>query len=143
MPSRDRTNAILLTVFASLIWGTSFPGVKWGLDYVGNDVLFLWLRFIIASTVTLSLVVYLGKFSFSVMKMPAIWIVGALNATGFIFQYVGLTMTSASKTALLVDINVIAVAIISYFVFTERLGRIQLGGVAIGMMGIFLVTTGG
>ena len=140
MASRDRRNAIMLTVFASLLWGTSFPGTKWGLDYVGNDVLFLWLRFVFATGITLGAVALLGKVRFSVFKSPLIWVIGGFNSAGFVMQYVGLTITNASKTALLVDINVVAVAIVSYFVFRERLGRWQLGGIVVGTAGVVLLT---
>ncbi len=140
MASRDRKDAILLTVFASLIWGTSFPGTKWGLDFIGNDVLFLWMRFVVATAITLAVVLYLRKLSLHIFRDPVIWLIGAFNAAGFIMQYIGLTITTASKTALLVDINVVAVAIISYFALRERLGRSQVAGVVIGMAGVFFLT---
>lgn len=143
MPPRDRRNAVLLTTFASLIWGTSFPGVKWGLGYAGNDVFFLWLRFLVASAATLAIVLLLRKFSFRVLKDPMIWLVGSFNAGAFVAQYVGLTLTTASKTALLVDINVIAVAILSFFVFRERLNKLQTLGILVGVVGIVLLTADG
>jgi drug/metabolite transporter (DMT)-like permease len=143
MPPRDKRNAVMLTVFASLIWGTSFPGVKWGLGYAGNDVFFLWLRFMVATAVTLAIVLALRKFSFKVLKDPLLWVVGGLNAGSFVAQYVGQTMTTASKTALLVDINVVAVAIVSYFAFRERLNRVQLAGVVAGIAGVVLLTIDG
>lgn len=134
-------HGVYLTLLASLIWGTSFPGAEWGLRYVGNDVLFLWLRFLVASAVTLSIVLLVGRFSFSVMKEPVIWLIGGFNAAGFILQYVGLVYTTASKTALLVDINVVAVAMVSYFAFRERLSKLQVLGVALGSLGVVLVTS--
>jgi len=143
MPPREARNAIMLTVIASLLWGTSFPGVKWGLGYAGNDVIFLWLRFLVASAITLTIVLLIRRFSFSVLRNPWMWLVGGLNAASFSAQYIGLTLTSASKTALLVDINVIAVAIVSYFAFRERLNRIQLAGIMCGMVGIVLLTADG
>ena len=143
MPPRDRRNAVLLTTFASLIWGTSFPGVKWGLGYAGNDIFFLWLRFLVASAATLAIVLLLKRFSFKVLKDPVIWLVGAFNAGSFIAQYAGLTLTTASKTALLVDINVIAVAIVSFFAFRERLNRVQTVGILVGVAGIVLLTADG
>lgn len=141
MASRDVKSGVLLTVLASLIWGTSFPGITWGLGYVGNDIFFLWLRFLIASAVTMSIVLYLKKFDLSVLREPIIWLIGGLNTAGFILQYVGQTYTTASKTSLLVDINIVGVAIISYFVFSERLSRKQLGGIVLGTFGVLLVAS--
>jgi len=140
MASRDWTSAVYLTVFASLVWGTSFPGTKFGLRYVGNDVFFLWLRFIVATAITLAVVSAFHLISFSIFRKPIIWLIGGFNAGGFMLQYVGLTMTTASKTALLVDINIVAVAIISYFAFRERLGKIQAAGIMLGIAGAFLLT---
>lgn len=141
MASRDMRSGVILTVLASLIWGTSFPGIEWGLGHAGNDIFFLWVRFVVASAVTLSIVLYMRKFSFSVLKEPIIWLIGGLNTAGFVLQYVGQTYTNASKTSLLVDINVVAVAIVSYFVFSERLNRMQLGGVLLGTFGVVLVAS--
>ncbi len=140
MGSRDVKSAILLTVFASLVWGTSFPGAKLGLDFAGNDILFLWLRFVVATALTLTAVLVFKKIRLEIFKEPVIWLIGALNAAGFTLQYVGLNYTNASKTALLVDINVVAVAVISYFAFKERLGRVQSLGIACGVAGTFLLT---
>jgi drug/metabolite transporter (DMT)-like permease len=140
MPPRSRTSGVYLTVAASLIWGTSFPGVKWGLEYAGNDVLFLWLRFLVASAVTLTVVILMKRISLSVFREPVIWLIGALNAGAFIGQYVGLNYTTASNAALLIDINVVAVAIISYFAFRERIGGVKAAGVAAGMVGVALIT---
>jgi len=140
MPPRSRRSGVYLTVVASLIWGTSFPGVKWGLEYAGNDVLFLWLRFVMASAVTLSVVLLMRRMSLSVFREPVIWLIGALNAGAFIGQYVGLNYTTASNAALLIDINVVAVAIVSYFAFRERVGKVKAAGIAAGMVGVALIT---
>jgi drug/metabolite transporter (DMT)-like permease len=140
MAMRDRKSAITLTVFASLIWGTSFPGTKWGLDFVPNEVFFVWLRFVVAIALTLSIVLYFRRLKLSIFKNPVIWAIGGFNAAGFLLQYIGLTLTTSSKTALLVDINVVAVAIVSYFYFRERLGRAQIMGIFLGSVGVFLLT---
>jgi drug/metabolite transporter (DMT)-like permease len=146
MAVREYKNAVLLTVLASLIWGTSFPGALLGLKHAGNDVFFLWLRFAVATVITLTLVLAYKKFSFSVMREPAIWIIGGFNAVGFILQYVGLNFTSASKTALLVDINVVYLAGWSwafFIVLSKKMMRkyngIQISSGAILSCTLFLV----
>ena len=140
MAARDKQSAITLTVFASLIWGTSFPGTKWGLDFVQNEVLFVWLRFVVAIVLTLALVLYFHRLKLSIFRNPVIWMIGGFNAAGFLLQYVGLTLTTSSNTALLVDINVVAVAVVSYFYFKERLGRGQIFGIFLGSLGVLLLT---
>ena len=79
MASRNRRDAILLTAFASLVWGTSFPGTKWGLDFIGNDVIFLWLRFIVATAITLAVVLVLRKLSMDIFRNPVISPLGGAN----------------------------------------------------------------
>ncbi len=113
------------------------------MDYAGNDVVFLWLRFVVASVVTLSIVLPLRRLQLSVFRDPMIWLIGGLNSAAFITQYIGLNYTSASKTALLVDINVVAVAIISYFAFKERIGSKQALGITTGVAGIVMLTADG
>ena len=66
-----------------------------------------------------------------------------LNGFGFMLQYTGLVLTTAAKTALLVDLNVIAVAILSWKFYKEPMTSSKLLGVVLGVMGAVLITTNG
>jgi drug/metabolite transporter (DMT)-like permease len=65
------------------------------------------------------------------------------NAVAMLFQNVGMTMTSATNTVLLVDINVIFIAILAVFVLKERLNRWMVVGLLIGLVGVVVISTNG
>jgi drug/metabolite transporter (DMT)-like permease len=54
-----------------------------------------------------------------------------------------MTMTSATNTVLLVDINVIFIAILAVFVLKERLNRWMVVGLLIGLVGVVVISTNG
>jgi drug/metabolite transporter (DMT)-like permease len=138
----SKSRAITVTVLASLMWGTSFPVIKVGLDYV-DPYTFALLRLICASIVVVALAVLLGKFQPSLFRNRTIWLLGLSNAIGFVFEYVGMNYTTASKTSLLVDSDVIIIAILSWFTFKERFSRRMKISVLTGFIGAILLVTNG
>jgi len=98
-------------LLAGMLWGTSFVAGKVGVE--GTDpYLFTALRSAVAA---LSLVpmLFLADFDRSLLRSKAVWGISFLNATGLLLQNVGLTYTTASNTVLLVDINVVIVAVLA------------------------------
>ena len=106
-PQRTRS----LLILAGMIWGTSFVAGKLGVE--GTDpYLFSAMRALISS-VSILPVFFLYKFDYSLFKSKAVWGIAFLNALGMLLQNVGLTYTTASNTVLLVDINVVIVAVMA------------------------------
>jgi drug/metabolite transporter (DMT)-like permease len=138
----SKSRAISLTVLASLMWGTSFPVIKIGLDYV-DPYTFALLRLVCASVVVLAFAVVMGKFQPSLFRNRTIWLLGLSNAIGFVLEYVGMNYTTASKTSLLVDSDVIIIAILSWFTFKERFSRRMKISVVTGFIGALLLVTNG
>ncbi len=139
---KTRRQAIGITLIAGMIWGTSFPIIKIGLFYL-DSYTFVFLRLLIAAVAVMTVAAPLGRISLSYFKSPQVWLLGLLNAGGFTLQYIGMTMTLASKTALLIDSNVIEVAIISSLLYKEHLsGRTKIAVLA-GLVGVTLLATGG
>jgi len=77
------------------------------------------------------------------IRHPLVIWLGVTNAVGFIFQFKGQTMTTAVNAALIINSCTIYVAVASRFVFRERFGPAKLSGVVLGLLGVYLVTTGG
>jgi drug/metabolite transporter (DMT)-like permease len=129
-------------VLASLIWGTSFAASKIALEHV--DPFYLALtRFVIGAGVLLLVAFILGRFSLNVFRDPIVWLIGLLNAVGQFMQNYGMQSTSATNTVLLVDINVVFVALIAAVVLKESLTRYTFYGLGLGLVGVAIISTGG
>ena len=140
--SASTNTAIMLLAVSSVFWGSSFVSIKIGLEYV-NAYDFAFLRLAVASTILVSLLAARGRLGIPALKEKAIWILGLLNGVAFALQYVGLLMTTAGKAALLANLNVIMIALLSWKLFHERFGISKMIGVVLGVAGGVLITTGG
>lgn len=137
-----KRKAILLTLLSGLIWGSSFPLLKLGLDYL-DPFWFTLLRMIIANLAMLPIFVVIGKFDRSEFLSKSAITLGILNGGGFILQIIGIGMTTATSTVLIINTNLIFVSVFSYFILGERLGRVRGVSIALGLIGVFLVSTEG
>lgn len=140
MTDRVKRAGIVATAGAAILWGTSFPATKAALPSFGDPLFFAAVRVVIAAIVSLLLLQLLGRSDWKIYRSPVIWIIGATNALGIALQNYGMDMTSASKTVLLVDINVVIVAFLSYWLFKEKFGMHKAAGVAAGIIGVVLLT---
>ena len=132
----------MILVAAGVIWGTSFAAGKIGVENM-DPVLFSTLRYSFAALAIFIALVAMKKFDFSVFRLKGLWVIALFNAIAMLFQNVGMTMTSATNTVLLVDINVIFIAILAVFVLKERLNRWMLVGLLIGLVGVVVISTNG
>jgi drug/metabolite transporter (DMT)-like permease len=135
-----KIRAIILTGIASILWGTSLPAIKIGLKYV-DAYMFVFLRFSIASIVMLSLLLIKRNYGFGFAKNRIVWFLGITNGVAYLFQYAGMSSTSASKSSLLVNLSAIWVAILSWLILKERLENRKALGILFGIVGVFLITT--
>jgi drug/metabolite transporter (DMT)-like permease len=140
--SGSTDTAILLLAVSSVFWGSSFVSIKIGLEYV-NAYDFAFLRLALASIILVSALAVRRRLGVPVFKERAIWMLGLLNGVAFALQYVGLLLTTAGKAALLANLNVIMIALLSRKIFRERFGRFKVLGVVLGIAGGVLITTGG
>ncbi|MBM3308152.1 MAG: DMT family transporter [Candidatus Eisenbacteria bacterium] len=141
---RGRKGAVVATLAAGLLWGSSFVVVKIGLSTL-DPYWFVFLRFTTAALVALAVAALAGQLrqALRLLRHPLVVWMGVTNAVGFVLQFKGQTLTTAGKAALLVNTNTIFVAAASRLFLRERLGPAKALGIAAGMAGVFLVTTGG
>jgi drug/metabolite transporter (DMT)-like permease len=142
VPSGNATTAIVILLISSILWGSSFVSIKIGLEYV-NPYDFVFLRLAVASAIMASALALRGRMRLSALKDRAVWILGLLNGFAFSLQYVGLLYTTAGKTALLVNLNVIIVALLSWRMFGEKIGSKKILGVVLGVTGAAMIATNG
>jgi drug/metabolite transporter (DMT)-like permease len=135
-----KKRAIVLTAIAGVLWGTSFPAIKVGLNYV-DAYMFVFLRFLLASIIMFSIALVKNSHGFAFERRKLVWFLGIANGIAYLLQYVGMNSTSASKSSLLVNLSAIWVAILSSLILKERLGAKRAMGIVFGVLGVFLITT--
>lgn len=131
------------TLASTLFWGSSFVAIKMGLEHV-DPVPFAIIRFLFAAL--FSTVVFCAvrrRLTSSLLRNRYLYLMGVFNAGGFLLQYLGIDRTTAIKSSLLVNINLIFVMILSHYYLGERATPRKLLSVAGGIVGIFLLVTEG
>lgn len=139
LATEDKKEALLLTIIASSLWGTSFPAIKIGLQFM-DAYTFVFLRFFFALLIMFAIVLFSRKFTFNFNKRLILFL-GFINGIAYLLQYIGMSSTSASKSSLLVNLTVVWVALLSPILLKEKIGRKKLSGVILSLLGIVFVTT--
>lgn len=132
-----------MVLVAALLWGTSFPAVEFGLGQGLQPLGFLLLRFTLASSVLVAACLATGRLRLGLLRDPWIWWLCLVNATGYVAQFAGQSLTTASKASLLVNVNVLFTAILAGFFLRERVGRNVWAACGVGIAGLLLLTTNG
>jgi len=135
-----KKKAVLLTILAGFLWGTSFPSIKIGLQYMTPFAFVFW-RFLIATLTMFSVMLITKNFSFNFNNKRLILILGIINGTAYLLQYVGMVYTLAFASSLFVNLSVVWVALLSPVVLKERLGGKKVAGVLVSLLGVVLMTT--
>ena len=132
-----RRGAILSLWATCLIWGAAFPLGKLALQDA-TPMAFTAARFVIATALVFP---WLGQ------PTPAEWraggLLGALLALGFATQTIGLGITTASKSGFLTALYIPFTPLIVFAVYRRRPGRLATGGLALGLVGLLLLTRPG
>jgi len=136
----NKKKAVLLTIIAGFLWGTSFPAIKIGLQYM-DAYTFAFLRFLVASIVMLSIALFTKNFSFHFNKKRLILFLGIANGLAYLLQYIGMVFTTASKSSLFINLSAVWVALLSPLLLKEHLGNKKIFGVMASLLGVLLMTT--
>ena len=143
MPVLTDTRAVLLVVISGVLWGSSFVVIKVGLQYV-DVIWFAFLRMLLASGLGLAGIRLLsGTPNASLLRDRSLWFLGISSGVAFVLQNIALLYTTAGKTSLLVNLNVIGVAMLSWRVTGERFGMRGILALTLGSAGLVLLTTNG
>lgn len=133
--------AVAATLGAAVIWGTSFNVNDIGLAHVGPAT-FVFLRFALAGALVLGALSLMGRAQPRYAREPMVWGLALANASGFLLQYLGQTLTTPARTALLVNTSAFAVALLERFLYHKRLGALRWILVAVGVAGAMTLVVG-
>jgi drug/metabolite transporter (DMT)-like permease len=138
-PSQGRIYFFL--ILTTLFWGGSFLFTKIGLREI-PPALFVFSRFTLATIVMLIVFARrLPSLNRGILRRGVI--VGvALALTNIMFVF-GIHGTSISRAGVLNNLFVLFIPIITKLVWRDRIGKINLGGVVLAALGIWLLATSG
>lgn len=127
----------------SLVWAGSFIAVKVGLEEL-SPVEIAFLRFAVASPFMFLIMLIRKKPLFiPARELPSI-IVLALTGVAllYLFQFTGIKYTTASTSAVLINTNVIFIAILSFAFLGEKISARKAGGIFLGFLGVAVIFGG-
>jgi len=139
----NRRDGLVPTILAGALFGTTVPVIKLELNSNIPPELFLELRFAIASAMIFLLPQRKDWVGWGLHRSRSIWIVGLINAAGYVTQFQGQVLVSSSNAALIISTAALMIPLLSLFHVREKLGQRKVAGVVTGFVGTALVVTRG
>lgn len=132
-----------LLLFASLAWAGSFIAVRLIYQEIPPIVLG-FLRFLVATPVMLLILLFTRrKLSLPRWEIPKLVLLGLTGVTFlYIFQFIGVSYTTASTGGVLINTNVLFIAMFSAFFLNEQFSAKKIVGILLSFIGVFLVVMG-
>ena len=133
----------ILLLLAVIFWGWSFVFTKILLDFV-TPIELMGLRFLLGIPF-LFIVVLKKKISLKFEKKdyPKVLLGAAIITAHFFIQITGLKYTSATNTGWIISVTPLVLAVMSYFILKEKIGRNAIFGIIIATVGILLLVSEG
>lgn len=122
-------------------WGLTFPVTKTALHFV-SPFIFIFLRFVLASVVVYPIFRRRINRTRLAPLLPG-FLIALTIFVGFMTQTVGLTSTSANKSAFITSLYVVFVPFISYFLEGKRISRWPAVGILLAVAGLYLLADPG
>ena len=145
MQSKTSLRYVLILVLVSLVWAGSFVVVKIGTRNI-SPIHIGFLRFLVA-TPLMFLVILLKKMKprrVNYKDLPAFVILALTGVTLlYVFQFTGIKYTTASTSAVLINTNVMFIAILSFLILRESFTLKKVVGIILGFLGATIIVTNG
>lgn len=145
-----KNKGLLLSLLVMLLWGLLFPTVKvgykaFGISGVGPILSFAGFRFIICGIVITAFALIRDPKSFKpiLRHWPGVLLSGLFAIVlHYTCTYLGLSMTTGSKTAILKQLGAIFYICFSGLFFpSDKLTPGKIGGLILGLLGILAINT--
>src|SRR6185369_2955819 len=138
-PAMNRVYFFL--VLTTFFWGGSFLFTKIGIATIPPQ-LFVLSRFILATLIMLLVCSRRLKKLDSATLVRGMMVGTALGLTNLSFVF-GVQGTSISRAGILNNLFVLFIPVITRMVWRDRIGRVNMAGIALAVAGIVLLATGG
>jgi len=129
-----------LLVLVSLVWAGSFIVVEYATKEI-SPVHLGFLRFLIATPLMILIVVFQKKpLNLPRKELPWLIVLGLTGVTFlYLFQFIGIDYTNAPTAAVLINTNVIFIAILSGLFLHELLTKRRIAGIVLSFLGVIVI----
>ncbi|HVQ00440.1 MAG TPA: DMT family transporter [Candidatus Thermoplasmatota archaeon] len=129
-----------LLVLVSFVWAGSFLVVSYATQEI-SPIHLGFLRFLVA-TPLMVLIVVLRRKPLLLPRKEVPWLI-VLGLTGvtflYLFQFIGIAETNAPTASVLINMNVIFIAILSGVFLHETLSRRRVTGIVLSFVGVIVI----
>jgi drug/metabolite transporter (DMT)-like permease len=131
---------IILLVSISFFWAGSFVAVKLTVEEI-SPIDLGFLRFLIATPFMVLILLFSKKnIKFSMKKILDFSILGLTGVTLlYVLQFIGIEYTTASTSAVLINMNVIFIVILSSIFLNETFSLNKSMGIILSFIGVIIV----
>ena len=136
MTARKAEAALL---WNTVIWGSTFVVVKAALQDI-SPILFLAVRFSLAAALLAAFFLVRGKLRMTWRETAAGALAGVFLFCGYLTQTIGLTLTTAPKSAFITGLTSVLVPLLAALVYRNRPLVSELAGLAVATGGMGLMT---
>ena len=135
----EKSGIALFAILSAIIWGTSFPITKMGLQHI-SPITFAFLRYSLASLLFFLALVFSPPENIRGMNMKKIFLLGLTGVTlPTLLQNFGLNYTSAYLTGFIQSTGPIYTVILAHLFLKERINAYKILGVIIAITGVYFM----
>ncbi len=132
----------LMLALLVVLWGSSYVFIKIALQEISPMTL-AFLRFAIAAPFLVALARRSGGNQSMMKSLKVFFILGATGVAAYhAFQNVGINLTSASESSLIVGSNPVFISLLGHWYLNERLTLSKLAGVILAFSGVAVIVIG-
>lgn len=133
----------ILLLAAVVIWGWTFVATKILVAEIGPVEIFALRLALGVPFLGVVLAVKRVRLTFTRADARAILLGGGILTLHFLVQIRGLESTTATNTGWIVSASPLALAVLSYLILREHIGRRGVAGIAVATLGILLLVSRG
>lgn len=137
----DRTLLSLLSGLGGMFgWGISDFFANQASEKVGSRKAFFWSQIAGVGLIAITLLFFFKAVSITVPLLIITILSGIAYAFGYLLFYRGFEIGNISVVSAVINLQILFVMLIAFFMFGQRLTALQFGALSLVILGIFLVS---
>ena len=139
--SNTANKHLLALILALLMWGTSFPAMKFAVA-ANHPFSIIFYRFLFAFVILVPFFAVHFKKNFKIVSQnKELFILGIFNFLGMVLQLTGIKYTTSTKSVIITQLLIVVVCVLAYFFLKERLDAGKIVGIIFSLVGAVILST--